>query len=246
MQQPTRFPWNSFLPVYLHAAEGLVRKHPAYAAAKAGNAVAAMDLVSATVSERLIEQLWKRFDALAPVLVSVHAVESVGLNAIPDALAWIISASLSWPRELRVIQSNKVTHTGASGFERLQRQALFSGPVLIGLNYILVDDFVAQGGTLANLRGHILAQNGYVIGATVLTGKRYSADLALGHERLQQLRRQHGQLEYWWRQRFGFGFECLTASEARYLCHTATAENIITGLEAAAGSRRGRITGGES
>nr|WP_315248921.1 hypothetical protein [uncultured Duganella sp.] len=34
---------------------------------------------------------------------------------------------------------------------------------------------VCHGGTLANLRGHILAQKGYVIGATVLAGKDYSA-----------------------------------------------------------------------
>jgi hypothetical protein len=148
-------------------------------------------------------------------------------------MAWTISDLLNWPCEYRVVQSNKVSHTGASGYERLQRQVIFDGPVVIGLNYLLVDDFIGQGGTLANFRGHILSQTGQVIGATVLIGKDYSAGLALADAQLVELRRKHGHIEYWWRQRFGFGFECLTASEARYLIRTRTTERIIEGLEAA-------------
>jgi hypothetical protein len=147
-------------------------------------------------------------------------------------MAWAISDILKWPHEHRVIQANKVSHTGASGYERLKRQAIFGGPVVIGLNYLLVDDFIGQGGTLANFRGHILAQNGHVIGATVLTGKDYSAELALTAAQLSELRRKHGRIEYWWRQRFGFGFECLTASEARYLSRTPATERIVASLEA--------------
>jgi len=179
MDQPTRFPWNHFPPVYIHASESFVRTHHAYIAAKAGDGLAAMELVADTMSPYILERLWRRFDSRAPILVNAHAEEASGVNAIPDAMARAISAFLKWPRERRIIQTNKVSHTGASGYERLQRQATFAGRILIGLNYLLVDDFVGQGGTLANLRGHILAQQGYVIGATVLSGKDYSAELAL-------------------------------------------------------------------
>jgi adenine/guanine phosphoribosyltransferase-like PRPP-binding protein len=41
-----------------------------------------------------------------------------------------------------------------------------------------VDDFVGQGGTLANLIGFIKSLGGHVVGATALTGKPYSAKLA--------------------------------------------------------------------
>jgi hypothetical protein len=123
-----------------------------------------------------------------------------------------------------------VSHSGATGYERLRRQVVFSGRVALGLNYLLVDDFVSHGGTLANLRGHILAQNGYVSGATVLAGQDYSAELALSDAKLAELRRQHGHIEYWWRQRFGFGFESLTASEARFLSRARTAEGICESL----------------
>jgi hypothetical protein len=96
-----------------------------------------------------------------------------------------------------------------------------------------VDDFIGQGGTLANLRGHILRQGGHVLGATALTGKDYSARLASTDEQIVELRSKHGHLENWWRHRFGFGFECLTASETRYLCRTSSSERIVEQLEKA-------------
>ena len=228
MDQATRFPWNHFPPVFIHGPERFVKTHHAYTAAKAGDALAAMELVADLLSPQTLEKLWKRFDDQAPVLVNAR-------DAIPDAMTRSISALLGWPWERRIIQANKVNHAGASGYERLQRQAIFSGPVLIALNYLLVDDFIGHGGTLANLRGHILAQKGSVVGATVLTGKDYSVELALSDAKLAELRRQHGHIEYWWRQRFGFGFESLTASEAQFLSRALTAERIIAGLEAVDG-----------
>jgi len=77
-----------------------------------------------------------------------------------------------------LVQLNSVGHTGADGFTRLANQALFSGTVVPGGWYFVVGDFVGQGGTLANLIGFISSQGGQVVGATVLTGKPYSAKLA--------------------------------------------------------------------
>jgi adenine/guanine phosphoribosyltransferase-like PRPP-binding protein len=42
-----------------------------------------------------------------------------------------------------------VSHTGADGFSRLARQAQFAGSVQAGRRYVMVDDFVGMGGTLA-------------------------------------------------------------------------------------------------
>jgi hypothetical protein len=94
-------------------------------------------------------------------------------------------------------------------------------------DHILVEDFVGQGGTLANLRGHILRHGGDSVGATVLTGKLHSTQLTLSASTLGELRRKHGpELERWWRDRFGHGFDSLTESEARYLARTPDAERI--------------------
>jgi len=67
-----------------------------------------------------------------------------------------------------------------------------------------------------------------------LIGKPYSAKLAAYAELIQALRHKHGQeLEKWWRQNFGFGFDELTRSEARYLENSADAHTIRDRLVAA-------------
>jgi hypothetical protein len=98
----------------------------------------------------------------------------------------------------------------------------------------LVDDFVGQGGTLANLRGYLMSKGGIVLGATVLTGKSYSANLCIEQPIIDELRKNHGyNLEHWWKERFGFGYECLTNSEGIYLRNTETAERIRDRIAAA-------------
>lgn len=90
------------------------------------------------------------------MLASAHAYEREGVNAIPTALAELLGERLGLAAETGIVQTNVVSHTGADGWGRLARQAAFDGAVEPGCEYILVDDFVGQGGTLANLRGHIL------------------------------------------------------------------------------------------
>ena len=222
-----RIPWTEFHPVWIHAEEVIVKKHLAYHSAKGGEPDAAFQLVNDLLSETTVRRLQEAFQYVEPILVSVHAIENAGVNAIPEALADILAEQLNWRTENAIVQTNIVGHTGANGFARLARQATFDGPVDQNDVYILVDDFVGQGGTLANLRSHVILAGGRVVGATVLTGKPYSAHLALTAETLKALRLKHGQkLENWWQQWFGFGFECLTESEARYLLNTPNADRV--------------------
>src|SRR5207249_11182772 len=96
------------------------------------------------------------------------------------------------------------------------------------------DDFIGQGGTLANLRGFLESHGAMVIGATTLTGKAYSAKLKLTEETLRNLRGKYGrELEEWWLATFGYGFERLTESEARYLIRADDAYTITTRIAAA-------------
>lgn len=222
-----RYPWQNFPPLIIHADESDVKKHPSYPAAKAGNPASAFDLVSQMVSERCLTQLSQLYSAQNPVLVSAHAVETSGVNAIPQAMAEYLGSKLHWLVESSIVQSNVVAHTGADGFSRLARQAEFDGSVSKHACYVLVDDFVGQGGTLANLRGFLLHNSAQVIGGTVLTGKLYSAMLSSDEQQINHLREKHGtELESWWFSHFGFGYDCLTRSEARYLLNTPAAERI--------------------
>lgn len=233
--KPPRVPLLGFPDVVLHAPESTAKSHPEYAAAKGGDLRAADVLVSELVSPLAMEQLAGMFDGRSVELVPIHALETAGVNEIPAALATVLSRLLrGLPVNKSIVQLNSVGHTGADGFRRLANQALFSGTVVPGQWYFVVDDFVGQGGTLANLIGFIRSQGGEVLGATVLTGKPYSAKLAPDEAQIQALRAKHGpDLEKWWQQSFGFGFECLTRSEARYLDNTADAQTIRDRLAAA-------------
>lgn len=233
-----RAPWGEFPSVVLLAAETDTQQHPDYLAAKRGDPVAATQLVRNLVNEASLERV-RQLVLTAPtdrklVLICVHAYERFGLNAIPAALTEVLSESINIHYEPGIVQTNVVYHTGAGGYGRLARQAKFDGKINKNCAYLLVDDFVGQGGTLANLRGHVLKKKAVVVGAVCLTGKPYSAKLNLTQEQLDELRKTHGKtLESWWKTHFGHPFDYLTQSEARYLARSPDAEHIRDQLAAA-------------
>lgn len=192
-----------------------------------------MRLVQDQISGQAIEAISKLIVSKSPLFVSVHAFENLGVNAIPEVLADELARRLGLDTDRSIVQTNIVSHTGADGFSRLGRPAIFDGDVIIGEAYFLVDDFVGQGGTLANFRGHIEAKGGHVLGATVLTGKPFSAKMTLTKQRLNSLREKYADLEIWWKDRFGYGFDCLTESEARYLERSPNADTIRNKVVAA-------------
>ena len=219
--------WKNFPLVILHAEESLVKKHASYKAAKSGDADAAFELVQETISNDAVAKLRDLIADHQVILVSAHAVEKDGVNAIPEAFADELGRRLGQATDDSIVQINVVGHTGANGFARLARQAIFDGTVVKGADYILVDDFIGQGGTLANMKGFIEIAGGNVIGATVLTGKPYSAILTPSAKQLAELRDKHGkEFEHWWQDKFGHDFDCLTQSEARYLARTQDVNTI--------------------
>jgi hypothetical protein len=226
--RPPRTPWPAGFPdVVLHSGESAVKKHTAYWAAKTGNEQAARQLVSDLASSGAIDRLHALVGEQNPLFASAHAFENQGINAIPETLAHFIAQRLACDVASAILQTNRVGHTGANGYVRLARQAAFDGPVEMGRPYVLVDDFIGQGGTLANLKGHIEANGGVVICATALTGRADSAIMALRDDQLAALHSKHGQsLEDWWKTEFGHGFDALTNSEARYLERSPDADTI--------------------
>ena len=225
--KPPRVPLLEFPDVVIHAEELAVKKHPQFDAAKGGDINAADRLAQDLNYAGCVETLRSMLKEFPAELVSIHARETTGVNEIPVALAKLLARQLKLPCNNSIVQSNFVGHTGAGGFHRLAHQAYFDGDVTAGKQCILVDDFVGQGGTLANLVGFICSRGGKVLGATVLTGKPYSVKLAPDEAIIQALRSKHGQdFEKWWQQQFGFGFDCLTRSEARYLEKSPNADAI--------------------
>ena len=179
-----RTSWGGMPLVVIHAAESAVKKHPLYDRAKTGDAAAAEGLVEDCISEQGMDCIRENGNLADASLMAVHALETEGMNAIPGFLRVSLSRRLDLPLMSGVIQSNTVSHTGATGYHRLAFPALFEGEVKKGA-YFLVDDFIGQGGTLANLRGLIESQGGTVVGATVLTGRADSAVISLEEKTLR-------------------------------------------------------------
>jgi hypothetical protein len=229
-EKPHRVPWDGFPDVAILADQTSVKAHEQYENAKAGAVDVATPAAKRLAAHFLSEIPLARAAAVArsgSVLLPIHAREGQGFNRIPAAFAELLAEKLELSLEEEVVQTNVVNHTGATGWRRLATPPLFGGAVRAGTSYVLIDDFVGQGGTLANLRGHVIRQGGLVLGAITLTGRADSAKLALEAVTLEALRSKHGQdIENWWRDNFGFGFESLTESEAKYLLRVEDADTI--------------------
>jgi hypothetical protein len=232
----SRTEWGDFPDVQICAPEAEAHRHPHYAAAKVGDAKSADALVEDILSITDVAAIRRLIGDSEPRLLAVHALESAGMNAIPRVLAKRLSNDFGLSLESGVSQLNRVTHTRADGYHRLAFPAVFEGNLKVS-NYLLIDDFVGQGGTLANLRGYVHQQGGTVTGAIVLAGKQHSSRLRLGNETLKRLRGKHGnQLEEWWLSTFGYGLDRLTDSEAAYLCRSDSFNVIATRLATARGA----------
>ena len=99
-------------------------------------------------------------------------------NALPFAFSSRLGEILGLEQWEDVIEYARPGRTALSGWQRLLWQPKFTGSVRHGAAYILVDDVVTNGGTLAALRSYIVQQGGTVIGAAVLSNQTVSRSLA--------------------------------------------------------------------
>ncbi|MFB2863093.1 LPD38 domain-containing protein [Aeromonas sp. MdU4] len=231
-----RSPWKEGFPeVILHGRLGDATSHPDYEAAKGGDDAAARRLVREVLSPDAIRQLKEVIGSRSAIALGVHAEEAVSRNAIPSAMADILGKVLSIEVDLEIMQSAKVGRTAQDGFGRLANQPGFNGPVRKDKPYLIMDDTLTQGGTLANLKGYIENRGGEVLATTALTGKQYSAKIAIDSSTLEQLREQYDGtgLEAWWQNRFGYGFDSLTESEGRYILRAKDADKVRDRVAAA-------------
>lgn len=213
-------------------------------AAKAGDVAAAVRLASKLVTPELLDHL----RAVAPadaVVVGVTSVEATGKNALPEAAAEILAHHLGLSVDSEILQTNRPHRTALSGLDRIFSQPEFGGPVEPGAAYVLVDDTLTQGGTFAALASHIEQGGGLVVVTVALTGKQYSRRLRLDEALLQRVRDAHGDVEDAFRQATGYGFDGLTASEARYLAGFQPADAVRNRILAEAQERAEQTNPGD-
>lgn len=238
-----RAPWPTDFPdVFIHTDLRTRDAHPSYRAAKSGDADAALNLALDLLNGETTVRLRTIVGDAPALLLPVVAEETTGFNAIPDAMAQILARHLGAEAVAgEVVQTNKVGHTRAPAFQRLVTPAAFDGPVRRHARYVLVDDHVGLGGTLANLRGYVEAGDGRVVGMTTLTESRDARRISLRSGTLHMLRERHGEeLDKLWKSQFGYGIDCLTEIEAQNLCRQPSIAAIEDFLAQAAIEARGR------
>ena len=167
---PRRVPFTPDFPDVVihqpHASPIRASQHPDFAAAKAGDPEAAARFVDDLIEPAKLEQLRTLIGHRQPTVVAVHAEEASGRNAIPERYAYVLARDLGLNLDEDIVQANRPQRTGQRGEYRLSVRAEFDGPVQSGQYYLIVDDNVTQGGTLADLRAYIESRGGRVIGAT--------------------------------------------------------------------------------
>ena len=133
-------------PLFLFTRDALLKVHPAYRDAKAGDEKAALELVL----DLAVAWLYVHRERFAPGLLFVapHAQEATGDNAIPQTLAAVCATIYRGHVDTEIVQSDRVYHTGADPMERMVARAQFEGLVIPGAEYVLVDDVTNLGGEL--------------------------------------------------------------------------------------------------
>lgn len=213
---------------YLHTHDRELKAHRAYAAAKAGQADAALELVLDTA----VRWIYGLRPVLAAnvIFVAPHAQEAAGDNAIPQALAGVCAAVLGGQVESEIVQSDRVYHTGADPMERMATRAQFVGPVMAGASYVLVDDVMNMGGTLAELSNYIQMGGAQVAAVLVLVHAGRDKSLPAQPKFVRILQERYGH-EFF--ETFGIWPSALSANEAQYLVGFRTLDEIRNRLATA-------------
>jgi hypoxanthine-guanine phosphoribosyltransferase len=118
-----------------------------------------------------------------PVVVAPVKAGSVVKNLIPLALAHLVADRFQLEVCRDIYQRSGTGRTGRSALDRLLLQPEFTGKVERGRKYIIVDDVLTMGGSIAGLASYIESNGGKVICTTVLANQ--SQVVATAKERLK-------------------------------------------------------------
>ena len=222
-----RAPWGDFPPVIRNGDLPASKKEPEYQAAKAGNTPAAFNLVERLLTDDTVEKIRRRIRDSKPLVLPVLAVETSGNNKIALAMAKVLARRLNLEVESNIVQSERVGRTGTDANHRLAFNPSFEGEVKTGQAYLIIDDTLLMGGTIASLRGYIENRGGRVVGASVMDAQEGAIDIAVKPKMLAAIENKHGpSMNQFWQENFGYGIDKLTQSEAGHLRRATSVDEI--------------------
>ena len=192
-----------------------------YHKAKAGVKEAAVGLISDLAIDFIV-RIKDKFPRNA-IFVAPHAREATGDNAIPQVFAAMCAMVAQGEVDTDIVQATRVFHTGADPMERMRLRPEFDGSVTKGANYVLVDDVMNMGGTLAELSSYILEAGGIVLSVIVLVNAGRVKHLQPNRKTILELEKRYGN-EF--TRILGIVPSALTANESNYLIGFRTADEI--------------------
>ena len=236
-------PWpKNFPKAFNHTSIGAMKKHPGYKKAKSGDLESAARLVSDLIKPGKAEQIKKTVPG--GLLVYPHAVELSGKNKIPGVMSGAIHEITGLPVDDSIVQVSKAFRTGGDAAQKMISRPEFSGDVVKNQDYILVDDVLAQGGTMSELRHFIENAGGKVKAVSPLTLARGSSTLNIQDNTINELIGRFSQngLEKLL-QEFNISgtIPALTEREGRYLSRFNSLDSIRNRLTQARQERNKRL-----
>ena len=222
------FPVEAGMPFFLFTDDATLKAHPDYRAAKAGDQAAAVNVVWDLAADYLLKVVDKLPRDV--IYVAPFAREATGDNAIPQVMAAACASLAGGNVDNEIVQVTRVFHTGADPMERLSLRAQFEGDVIGGMHYVLVDDVINMGGTLAELADYIQRAGGLVTAVMALVNAGRIKTLRGEPRVIKKLQERNANeiLDI-----FGIQPVALTANEAQYLVGFRTPDEIRNRLATA-------------
>ena len=168
-----------------HTTLSKLKSHVDYDAAKAGDIAAAIRVVADLVSRAKVKELKQRHPSA--IVLAPHAIEEAGRNAIPRVLAEAFGDA-GFEVNTDVVQTNEPHRTKKDSPLRLVLRPEFAGKVEAGKEYILIDDAIGQGGTVAELRFFVESNGGRVVDVSALTSGIFGNKLSIRSETITNLK----------------------------------------------------------
>jgi len=193
---PERSSWSDKTArVVPHSTIEKLKSHPDYQAGQGRRPVAGLRVARDLMKPEKIEELQKTLAKEKQVIIIAPVrMREGGLdNAIPPLMAEVISNQTGWQVDTSIIQINDVGHTDKGAIDRLFAQAEFEGEVIPGATYVILDDVVTTGGTLANLKGFIESKGGKVKAIQTIGAAQFATNLKIMPATLKKLRETYGQ-----------------------------------------------------
>jgi len=141
-------------------------------------------------------------------------------NVLPATHAKILSKVIAGEVDDRIIQDSRVGRTNMTRFARFLWQPSFCGQVLDGRSYVIVEDMVTLGGTVAALASYIHKHGGRVVAVISLASDKgpLTTPLALRQNTRRRLNNVFSSgFSDFWREAIGHAGTCLTDREGAFL-----------------------------